>query len=225
MVLTKARRYPSGALAGLSLAAVLSASACAPLPAVLRVGSSNARPIPKSAPLPAYSSPYATRVASPHVVPAPAITAYPWANDTTNGNDPYGLTKRQCVSYAAWYLNAHGTPFGHFTAGPAGTGVFGNASGWDAAARTAGFTVSTTPVVGSVAQWHAGEASHWTTPYSWGSMTAGSAGHVAIVTKVYPSGNVDLAQYNMSDARSFSRMLDVRALRYIYVPLSSPHVP
>ena len=208
-----------GTLAGLGLAAVLAASACTPFPAVLRSGSST----PTKAP--AYASPYSTHLAKTHVVKAPAVTAYPWANDTTNGNDAYGLTKRQCVSYVAWYLNVHGTPFGLFTKGPKGIGIFANASGWDAAARAAGFAVSKTPLVGSVAQWHANESSEWTTPDSWGSMTAGSAGHVAIVTKVYPNGNVDLAQFNLNDARSFGQALDVRAPRYIYVPLSSPRVP
>lgn len=235
----KANRYSSGALVGLGLAAVLAASACTPLPAVLRADGSGAtktaktvpkttaRSVPKAKPanpMPTYASPYAIRRATPHVVRAPAITAYPWANDTTNGNDAYGLTKRQCVSYVGWYLNAHGTPFGLFTRGPKGLGIFSNASGWDAAARAAGFTVSRTPVVGSVAQWHANESSSWTTDTSWGSMTAGPAGHVAIVTKVYANGNVDVAQFNLNDARSFNRSLDVRAPRYIYVPLSSPIV-
>ncbi len=44
---------------------------------------------------------------SPTTKPSPeAPPGYPWASDTTFGNDPYGLTKRQCVSYVAWYLSS-----------------------------------------------------------------------------------------------------------------------
>lgn len=221
--------YASGALAALSLAAVISASACAPVSAALGSGGGSSATAPKPAPatpMPTYSSPYATRVATTHVVKAPAITAYPWASDTTGSVDLYGLTRRQCVSFVAWYLNSHGTPFGYSTQGPKGIATFGNATTWDGSAAKAGFTVSTTPLVGSVAQWHANETSQWDTPNGgWGRMQAGSAGHVAIVTRVYPNGNVDLAQYNMGEARSFSTMTNVRAPRYIYVPLASPRVP
>ncbi len=218
-------RYISGVLSALSLAAVISTSACSPV--LVDAGGGKApAPTPAPAPMPNYSSPTAVRLATTHIVTAPGLNAYPWANDQTNGVDPYGMTMRQCVSYAAWYLNAHGTPFGHFTRGPRGIGTFGNATGWDAAAVKAGFTVSTTPLVGSVAQWHANETVKWDTSNGgWASMTAGSQGHVAIVTRVYPNGNVDLAQFNMNDARSFSTMTNVRAPRYIYVPLSSPRVP
>jgi surface antigen len=219
-------RYTSGVLSALSLAAVLSASACSPAVVSAAGGGKTAAPAPAPAPMPKYSSPLAVRLATTHIVTAPALTAYPWAKDQTNGVDPYGMTMRQCVSYVAWYLNSHGTPFGRFTQGPKGIGTFGNAAGWDAAAVKAGFTVSTTPLVGSVAQWHANESIKWDTANGgWASMTAGSQGHVAIVTRVYPNGNVDLAQFNMGDARSFSTMTNVRAPRYIYVPLSSPRVP
>ena len=54
------------------------------------------------------------------------------------------------------------------------------------------------------------------------TFTAGSAGHVAIVTKVYPNGNVDLAQYNLGGNRSYSTVLNFRAPRYIYVRYPPP---
>ena len=147
--------------------------------------------------MPTYSSPWATRLATPHNVKAPAVTAYPWSGDRTGGPDPYGLTMRQCVSYVAWYLNSHGTPFGYSTKGPRGVANFGNALMWDAAALRAGFTVSSRPLVGSVAQWRSNEVSTWTVPGGRYTFGAGSSGHVAVVTRVYADGNVDLAQYNL----------------------------
>ena len=225
------RRYAHGALAALSLATVISASACTPAQVSVFAGTHSSTAATTgvkpatTAPMPVYG-PYDTHLATPHVVKAPAsLGAYPWANDQTGGNDPYGQTKRQCVSYAAWFINSHGTPFGYYTQGPKGVGVFTDASTWASAAQQAGFTVSTVPVVGSIAQWGANETSTWSTGgggYSW--FTAGGDGHVAIVTGVYPNGNVNIAQYNMGDSRSFSTLNNVRAPRYIYIPLSSPHV-
>src|SRR5665213_2730760 len=183
-VMGYARR--AAAIAG--LAAVVATSACTPLAPVLHTGSGGSAP--------ATSSPWAVHVATPHLVKAPAITAYPWWADEPGGNDPYGLTKRQCVSYAAWYLNSHGTPFGYHTQGPHGVATFRNATTWDASARSAGFTVSTKPLVGSVAQWHSNEVTS-TVLGGW-TIRAGSAGHVAIVTRVYSNGNVDIAQYNLT---------------------------
>jgi surface antigen len=174
--------------------------------------------------MPTYSSPWATRLATPHKVTIPAITAYPWASDSTGASDPYGLTKRQCVSYVAWYLNSHGTPFGYSTKGPRGVGTFANATTWAAAAAKAGFTVSPKPLVGSVAQWLSHETSRWAVTGGTMTFTAGDAGHVAIVTKVYSNGNVDLAQYNVGGSRKYSTVTNFRAPRYIYVPLASPRV-
>jgi surface antigen len=244
------RRHGKSLAAGLGLAAIVAASACTPLTTASNSGRSTGSkpatvqhaPTPtKSAPTtpaPAKSAsttpppatqsptqdPYATRVATPHAVTnAPALNAYPWATDETEQPDAYGFTRRQCVSYAAWYLNVHGTPFGYNTQGPKGTTVFGDASGWDAAAQRAGFTVSTTPVVGSIAQWHAYEYSSWVQGDYYYTFAAGSAGHVGVVTKVYADGSVDVAQYNTDNARSFS-VSHLSAPRYIYVPLANPHV-
>ena len=221
------RRCKGAALTALSLAAVISASACQPVSTVLGSGgkgTTSSAPV-SNAPMPTYSSPWATRLATPHNVKAPAITAYPWSGDRTGGPDPYGLTMRQCVSYVAWYLNSHGTPFGYSTKGPRGVGTFGNALTWDAAALRAGFTVSSRPLVGSVAQWRSNEVSTWTVPGGRYTLGAGSSGHVAVVTRVYADGNVDLAQYNLGGHRTFSVMSHARAPRYIYVPLASPRVP
>jgi surface antigen len=219
------RRYQRAALIALCMAAAVSVSACQPAATLAKVGAGGTGSPVASTPMPTYSSPSATRLATVHKVTAPALNAYPWANDQTNSSDPYGETKRQCVSYVAWYLNSHGTPFGYHTQGPRGTATFGNATTWDAAATKDGFTVSAKPLVGSVAQWHANEISTWTVPGGFRTMMAGGAGHVAVVTRVYTNGNVDLAQYNIGGTRAYSVMLNVRAPRYIYVPLASPNVP
>lgn len=234
-------RHGKSLAAGLGLAAIVAASACTPLTTVSKAaGSTNSKPAAvQNAPAPAKpapvmpaqttpasatQSPYDTRIATPsNVGNAPALNAYPWASDETWQPDAYGLTRRQCVSYAAWYLNAHGTPFGYNTQGPKGTAVFGDASGWDAAALQAGFTVSTTPVVGSVAQWHANEISTWFSGNVYWTFMAGPAGHVGIVTKVYSDQSVDVAQYNMGGSRSYS-VTHLKAPRYIYVPLANPSV-
>jgi surface antigen len=229
-------RYARAALATAGLAAIIATSACAPL-ATLTHAAAKTKPASTAASkqshpaasggsvMPTYTSPAQTRVALTHNVSLPALTAYPWAGDQTQDSDPYGMTKRQCVSYAAWYLNSHGTPFGHFTQGPRGVGTFGDASTWDAGAYAAGFTVSSVPVVGSIAQWHANERSTTITSSGSSTIIAGSQGHVAVVTRVYSDGAVDLAQYNFGFNRAYGTSSHVKAPRYIYVPLASPYVP
>ena len=215
---TSLRRASTLGLASLGLAALVATSACQPISAVNNAASGGS---PSTA---TQTTPWTVRTATPHAVAAPALGAYPWAGDQTGGLDPYGMTKRQCVSYAAWYLNAHGTPFGYRTQGPKGIGTFGNASSWDSAAKQAGFTVSTKPVAGAIAQWHANESKTWTYPGGWSRMTAGPYGHVAVVTAVNPDGSVAIAQYNMGGTRSLSTMKHIYAPRYLYIPLNSPRV-
>jgi surface antigen len=134
-------------------------------------------------------------------------SSYPWASDTSGGNDTWGFTKRQCVSYVAWRLSRVGRPV-YSRQG------WGSASSWDDMARRRG-AVSSRPVVGSVAQWNSGERS---TAYVSGSprgtFIAGSYGHVAWVTKVYSDGSVQVAQYNGDGSRSYSTMR-VKAPRYL----------
>jgi surface antigen len=231
--MTDVARRMKISMAATGILAIAVTSACAPIAAVThsasKTTSAGAKKTNSSTTggsvMPTYSSPTQTRVATTHNVSAPGLTAYPWANDQSGGSDPYGLTMRQCVSYAAWYLNAHGTPFGYYTKGPRGVGTFGDASTWDAGAFAAGFTVSTRPLVGSIAQWHGYETSTTFTATGSSSITAGSQGHVAVVTRVYPDGAVDLAQYNLGFNRTFNTLTHVNAPRYIYVPLASPRVP
>lgn len=217
-------RYGKRASVTAGLAALVATTACQPLAAADHSASVTTKHIAIStAKMPTYKSPFSDRAAQPHAVWSPSIYAYPWANDQSNTTDAYGMTERQCTSYAAWYINSRGTPFGHFTTGPAGTGVFGNATSWDTAARQAGFTVSTTPVVGSIAQWHSKERTSWNGRGQWFTYQAGDMGHVGVVTAVHPDGTVDIAQYNYNGNRGFS-IERVRAPRFIYVPLAAPQV-
>ena len=220
------RRSARGIIAGLGLAAVVAVSACSPLARTAQAASSGGASAVRAV---THSKPntqavYAVRVAKAHNVSnAPAVTGYPWASDQTNAPDAYGLTRRQCVSYAAWYLNVHGTPFGYNTKGPSGTAVFGNATDWDGAAKRAGFTVSATPKVGTIAQWHANEISTWAQGNMYYTFSAGSVGHVGVVVKVYADRSVDVAQYNLGEGRTFS-INHMKAPRYLYLPLANPHV-
>ena len=136
---------------------------------------------------------------------------YPYRTDTTNGADPWGFTKRQCVSFVASELSQHGHRIANSTQ------HWGSAYHWDEAARALGKRIASTPKVGAVAQWNANERSAYYAPTGGvGTITAGPYGHVAYVTNVYSDGSVRIEQYNMSGNRSFSAMR-VKAPRYLYV--------
>jgi surface antigen len=155
--------------------------------------------------------------AAPQPAPKPVARtttsgdAYPYANASGTQSDPWGFTERQCVSYVAWRLSRAGHTINNRTQG------WGNALHWDETARARGIRVTTTPSVGAVAQWNAGESSAY---YASGSTTAngrfaaGSYGHVGYVTAVYRDGSVQISQYNGSGTRSYSSM-HVRAPRYL----------
>jgi surface antigen len=152
--------------------------------------------------------------------PGPVLGAYPWAGQWNPlALDPWGFVQRQCTSFAAWYLNAHGVPFAMRTRGPGGEGLFLGAGQWDSGARRAGFPVETTPVVGSIAQWRAGESSPPVRvsqiPYPDVALTAGGYGHVAVVAAVLRDGSVLVAEYDGGD-RGF-HLLHTRAPRYLYI--------
>jgi surface antigen len=152
---------------------------------------------------------------------------YPWAQQPDPGAmDIWGFMERQCTSYAAWYLNMHGVPFAARTRGPAGVAFFLSADQWDRAAAVAGFPVRVTPVVGSIAEWHAGEASPssaWAgsdvesyPPYVDAlDLVAGSHGHVAVVEAVLGDGSVLVSEYDGEDRRF--HLLRTRAPRYLYI--------
>lgn len=135
---------------------------------------------------------------------AHAGTAYPYAGSSTSSVDPWGFYKRNCTSYVAWRINAR-TPFSNNMRGPNGkVGHFGNAGNWSANAKAIGFTVNTTPKVGSIAQWNFSE-------------TSGGYGHVAYVDRVNSDGSVLISEYNWGVKYGYSQRT-VRAPRYIHIP-------
>ena len=170
----------------------------------------------------------AARVAAPAPVapaapaaPAPApVTAqptgtddYPYRNATTNATDPWGFTERQCVSFAAFRLSQNGHALNNAQQ------HWGSALTWDDTARGLGMTVSSTPAVGTIAQWNAGESSPFYSAGSStanGSFTAGGYGHVGYVKAVYGDGSALVEQYNMGGNRAYS-VVRVKAPRYLHI--------
>ncbi len=108
---------------------------------------------------------------------------YPWpyelSEDQGAGLSPLNYYYRQCTDFVAWRLNrdagAYATPFKWVWSNL--TPLGGNASQWEYAWEQHGWTVSTTPVVGSVA---------W---FGWSN-------HVAYVKSVNADGTVTVEEYN-----------------------------
>ena len=150
--------------------------------------------------------------------PAAAGDDYPFRVDQTWSSDPYGFTKRQCVSFVAWRAAQRGHEISNLREG------WGNAADWDNAARRLGVGIGGRPVVGAVAHWNPGESSPvYSTRNAQltGHMRAGAQGHVGYVEKVYADGSVVLTHYNGDGRRSFS-LERVRAPRYLYVGVAGP---
>lgn len=150
-----------------------------------------------------------------------AAAAYPYDRRQAP-LDRFGFVAGECTSFAAWWLNAHGVPFGVVTVGPRATGRFLNASTWDGAARAAGWPVGDVPVVGAIAQWHAGETS--TRERADGSpvtFVAGKPGHVAVVTEVFPDGTAQWQEYGWG-GRAELNVARGTAPRYLYIGVAPP---
>lgn len=99
---------------------------------------------------------------------------YPWANVPypSYSVDPWGMYKRECVSYAAWRVASSGRYMPYW-------GGHGNAKYWDDNARAAGIPVDSNPRVGDVAV-----------------SNAGTYGHVMYVEAVHGDGTITVSQYN-----------------------------
>lgn len=172
-----------------------------------------------AAPQPTRTTAKATPKASATPTTTVSQTAQPWGTDdypyrTAVGNptDPWGFTERQCVSFAAWRLAQHGRAINN-------SDNWGSALTWDDTARRLGDTVTSTPRVGAIAQWNAGESSPYYSPGSAtpnGQFVAGGYGHVAWVSMVYSDGSVLVEQYNLGDSRSYS-VMRVKAPRYLLI--------
>jgi len=101
---------------------------------------------------------------------------YPWANVSypSYSADPWGMYKRECVSYTAWRVAASGRHMPYW-------GGRGNAKQWPANARAAGIPVDGSPRVGDVA-----------------ISTSGTYGHAMYVEAVNGNGTITVSQYNSS---------------------------
>lgn len=99
---------------------------------------------------------------------------YPWVDAPFPNSmvDPWGMYKRQCVSYTAWKVANSGRHMPYW-------GGRGNAKQWDDNARAAGIPVDTNPRVGDVAV-----------------SNAGTYGHVMYVEAVHGDGTITISQYN-----------------------------
>lgn len=121
--------------------------------------------------------------ASRGTVKVPDTTGYPYANYNPFPNtavDPWGMYKRQCVSYTAWKVWKSGRHMPYW-------GGFGNANQWDDNARRAGIPVDGNPRVGDVAV-----------------SNSGYYGHVMYVEAVYGDGTIYVSQYNANWRGTYS---------------------
>jgi surface antigen len=113
----------------------------------------------------------------------PDTTGYPWAgyNPFPNSSaDPWGMYKRQCVSYTAWKVWKSGRHMPYW-------GGHGNANQWDDNARRAGIPTDGNPRVGDVAV-----------------SNSGYYGHVMYVEAVYGDGTIYVSQYNANWRGTYS---------------------
>lgn len=125
-----------------------------------------------------------------------AANDYPYPNASMTSVDPWNFYFRNCTSFVAWRINKDkGTTsapyfFKNTMTGPNGqTATFGDANNWDNAATAIGFTVSSTPVVGSIAVWEAYQSMG-------GFYVAGNKGHVAYVESINSNGTFVASNYN-----------------------------
>lgn len=101
-------------------------------------------------------------------------SSYPWANTPFPNSmpDPWGMYKRQCVSYTAWKVSASGRHMPYW-------GGRGDAKKWDDNARSAGIPVDGNPRAGDVA-----------------ISNSGNYGHAMYVESVNGDGTINVSQYN-----------------------------
>ncbi|HEX8581258.1 MAG TPA: CHAP domain-containing protein, partial [Acidimicrobiales bacterium] len=102
-----------------------------------------------------------------------------------NWYEGFGFAYRNCTSWVAWRMNGvNGIAFTNTMRG----GRWGNANHWDDNARALGYTVSSSPARGAIAQ-----------------TDAGTFGHVAWVESVNGDGTVTIEEYNRSLTGTYGR--------------------
>ena len=125
----------------------------------------------------------------------PDSTGYPWASAPfpNTMSDPWGMYKRQCVSYTAWKVHKSGRHMPYW-------GGRGNANEWDDNARNAGIPVNNSPRVGDVA-----------------ISNSGYYGHAMYVEAVFGDGTIYVSQYNgRNDGRYSEAKISTRGLVFIH---------
>lgn len=116
----------------------------------------------------------------------------PWPNEES---DPWGMYKRQCVSYTAWAVATSGRNMPNW-------GGVGNANQWPDDARNAGIPVDETPRAGDVA-----------------IMNIGWAGHAMYVDSVNDDGTINISQYNGTyDGTYSTATISASGLQFIHFP-------
>ena len=129
-------------------------------------------------------------------IPGPQTNDYPYKGHC-GGVDPWSFYKCQCTSFVAYRINKRlGIKFTNHYKGH----HWGNANTWDEAAKASGVKVNHTPKPGSIAQ-----------------SNAGSAGHVAWVSKVN-GDKVTIEEYNWAKREGYStRTVAKSKFNYIHV--------
>jgi surface antigen len=108
--------------------------------------------------------------------------------------DPWGMCKRQCVSYAAFKVDS---TYGNMP----NWGGYGNANQWANNARAVGIPTSPEPKAGTV-----------------GVQYSGAYGHVAWVESVNGDGTLTISQFNANWSGEYSRWIVDRSFfnEYVY---------
>lgn len=107
--------------------------------------------------------------------------------------DPWGMCKRQCVSYAAFKVDQ---AYGNMP----NWGGYGNANQWDDNARRAGIPVSKEPKAGSV-----------------GVVNDGTYGHVAWIESENSDGTLTISQFNANWSGEYSRWVVAPSFFDVYI--------
>ena len=122
---------------------------------------------------------------------------YPWADVPFPNSmpDPWGMYKRQDVSYTAWKIDSTGRLMPYW-------GGRGNASQWPGVARAAGIPVDFIPQVGDVA-----------------ISSAGYYGHAMYVEEIIDSTKIKVSQYNAKlDGNYSTAVVSITGLQFIHFP-------
>jgi surface antigen len=144
---------------------------------------------------PAGTAPPAAAVAGGDIV-----DDYPYRNPD-NSADRWNFFEGQCTSFVAWRIESRlGVPFHNWY----GDVRWGDAHRWDEVARGLGFTVTSIPAPGAVAQ-----------------SDAGAFGHVAWVSRVNSNGTVTVEEYNYGGSLRYgTRTVAASSFEYIYLGLA-----